>query len=109
MIHTTTVLLHKKGFTLIELLIVVAIIAILAAIAVPNFLQAQTRAKVTRTLADMRTIATAIESYAVDNNRHPREYHDAYPDDQPILRNGVLDTPLGITSLVHGFPHLSPI
>jgi len=61
----------KPAFTLIELLIVVAIIAILAAIAVPNFLEAQTRAKVSRTLADMRSVATAIESYHVDNNRYP--------------------------------------
>lgn len=61
----------KKGFTLIELLIVVAIIAILAAIAVPNFLEAQVRAKVSRAQADMRTIATCIESYAVDNNVYP--------------------------------------
>lgn len=59
----------KKGFTLIELLIVVAIIAILAAIAVPNFLEAQTRAKIARGKADMRTMATAIESYAVDHNK----------------------------------------
>lgn len=56
----------KKGFTLIELLIVVAIIAILAAIAVPNFLEAQTRSKVSRVKADMRTTAIAIESYWVD-------------------------------------------
>jgi prepilin-type N-terminal cleavage/methylation domain-containing protein len=61
----------KKGFTLIELLIVVAIIAILAAIAVPNFLEAQVRAKVSRAKSDMRSIATAIESYVVDNNRTP--------------------------------------
>ena len=59
------------AFTLIELLIVVAIIAILAAIAVPNFLEAQTRAKITRVYSDMRTIATAIESYTVDNTRPP--------------------------------------
>lgn len=59
----------KKGFTLIELLIVVAIIAILAAIAVPNFLEAQVRAKVSRAKADMRTIATGIEAYAVDNGK----------------------------------------
>lgn len=61
-----------RGFTLIELLIVVAIIAILAAIAVPNFLQAQVRSKVSRVLSDQRTLRTAIESYAVDNNRPPR-------------------------------------
>jgi len=62
-----------KGFTLIELLIVVAIIAILAAIAVPNFLEAQTRSKVTRVKADQRTIATALESYYIDNNTYPTQ------------------------------------
>ena len=64
----------KSGFTLIELLIVVAIIAILAAIAVPNFLEAQTRAKVSRCKADMASVATAIESYCVDNAHYPFDY-----------------------------------
>jgi len=59
------------GFTLIELLIVVAIIAILAAIAVPNFLEAQIRGKFARAVADMRTLATGVEAYAVDNNHYP--------------------------------------
>lgn len=60
-----------RAFTLIELLIVVAIIAILAAIAVPNFLEAQTRAKVSRAKADLRTLALAIEMYTVDNSQPP--------------------------------------
>ena len=61
----------KKAFTLIELLIVVAIIAILAAIAVPNFLEAQVRSKVSRVRSDIRSLATGIESYYVDNNQYP--------------------------------------
>ena len=61
----------KRGFTLIELLIVVAIIAILAAIAIPNFLQAQIRAKISRANNDLRNIGTALESYYVDHNAYP--------------------------------------
>ena len=59
------------GFTLIELLIVVAIIAILAAIAAPNLLEAQTRSKVSRVHADMRSISTGLEAYRVDNSHYP--------------------------------------
>jgi general secretion pathway protein G len=61
----------QKGFTLIELLIVVAIIGIIAAIAIPNLLNAIDRGKQKRTMADMRSIGTAIESYAVDANFYP--------------------------------------
>lgn len=60
-----------RAFTLVELLIVVAIIAILAAIAVPNFLEAQVRSKVSRVRADMRSLATAMEAYHVDANAYP--------------------------------------
>jgi len=67
---------HGKwsAFTLIELLIVVAIIAILAAIAVPNFLEAQTRAKVSRVASDLRTYDTAMETYRIDHSKTPPTY-----------------------------------
>ncbi len=67
----------EKGFTLIELLIVVAIIGIIAAIAIPNLLNAIDRGKQKRTMADIRSIGTAVESYAVDNNHYPYSYANA--------------------------------
>ena len=69
----------SQGFTLIELLIVVAIITILAAIAVPNFLEAQTRAKVTKVKSDMRTVVTALEAYCIDNNSYINPYWPKAP------------------------------
>ncbi|MBI1388412.1 MAG: prepilin-type N-terminal cleavage/methylation domain-containing protein [bacterium] len=61
----------SNGFTLIELLIVVAIIGILAAIAIPNFINAQVRAKVASCESDLRSLATAMEMYRMDNNMYP--------------------------------------
>ncbi len=63
---------RQKGFTLIELLIVVAIIGIIAAIAIPNLLNAINRGRQKRTMADMRSIGTALESYSVDFNFYPK-------------------------------------
>ncbi|MBN1475375.1 prepilin-type N-terminal cleavage/methylation domain-containing protein [Candidatus Sumerlaeota bacterium] len=73
---------RHRAFTLIELLVVVAIIAILAAIALPNFIEAQTRAKVSRARADIRTVVTAIETYRVDWNSYPLYHYSdvARPD-----------------------------
>lgn len=62
---------NASGFTLIELLIVVAIIGILAAIAVPNFLNAQVRAKVARSQSEMRSLSLSLETYRLDNNMYP--------------------------------------
>lgn len=79
--HAPAAFRPRPGFTLIELLIVVAIVAILAAIAVPNFLEAQTRSKVARTEADLRTMATALESYRIDQNGYPVSYlYTALPE-----------------------------
>ncbi len=63
---------RNRGFSLIELLIVVAIIGIIAAIAIPNLLNAIQRAKQKRTMADMRSIGEAIETYQVDMNIYPQ-------------------------------------
>jgi len=71
--------MKKNGFTLIELLIVVAIIGVLAAIAVPNFLNAQMRAKVSRVQADMKALSTALEQYFLDYNTYVED-HD-WPSD----------------------------
>ena len=62
---------NRGAFTLIELLIVVAIIGILAAIAIPNFLEARVRAKVASVRSDMRTLGMAAEMYAADHNEYP--------------------------------------
>jgi prepilin-type N-terminal cleavage/methylation domain-containing protein len=94
----------RKAFTLIELLIVVAIIAILAAIAVPNFLEAQMRSKVSRTKSDMRTMATALESYFVDNNKYPPDYTEVLRGvprfSVLIQRHAVLTTPVAYITTV---------
>jgi len=63
--------MNKKGFTLIELLIVVAIIGIVAAIAIPNLLVALQKGKQKATMGDMRSVGVAIESYITDWSQAP--------------------------------------
>ncbi len=94
--------MHERAFTLIELLIVVAIIGILAAIAVPNFLNARMRALVTRTEADLRSLATAFESYRLDNNMYPPTPQTGVME--RFLRQVKLTTPIAYMSTVLADP-----
>jgi prepilin-type N-terminal cleavage/methylation domain-containing protein len=59
----------NKGFTLVEIMIVVAIIALLAAIAVPGFLRARKRSQASRIINDLRLIDSAVDQYAIENNK----------------------------------------
>src|SRR5205809_5506745 len=59
----------RAGFTLVEIMIVVAIIALLAAIAVPGFLRARKRSQASRILNDLRMIDSACDQYAIETNR----------------------------------------
>jgi len=81
-----TVLKRQKGFTLIELLIVVAIIGIIAAIAIPNLLNAIDRGKQKRTMADLRSVGTSVEEYAIDNSFYPNLPSEA------IIAGSILET-----------------
>jgi len=60
---------RRGGFTLVEIMIVVAIIALLAAIAVPGFLRARKRAQASRVLNDLRLIDSAVDQYAIETNK----------------------------------------
>lgn len=93
-------LMGKHSFTLIELLIVVAIIGILAAIAVPNFLHARTKAQVTRVIADMKTMDQQLRLYWLDYNRPP--VSDYVLGKNSIIR---LSTPMAYMSSVPVDPY----
>ncbi len=98
--------MQTKGFTLIELLIVVAIIGILAAIAVPNFLNAQLRAKIAGTQSDLRTMFDAMQQYHLDNNSYHAHRDGAgqqFPLTTPIpYLNGFLEDRFQDTFVVKG-------
>src|SRR5580698_377928 len=78
---------NRGGFTLVEIMIVVAIIALLAAIAVPNFLRARKRSQSTRILEDLRIIDSAIDQYAIETNKGTGDTV-AWTDIQKYLKNG---------------------
>jgi prepilin-type N-terminal cleavage/methylation domain-containing protein len=77
----------KSGFTLIEIMVVVAIIALLASIAVPNFMRARKRSQATRILEDLRIIDSAIDQYAIENNKAGGETV-RWTDIQTYLKKG---------------------
>ena len=78
---------NRGGFTLVEIMIVVAIIALLAAIAVPNFLRARKRSQATRILEDLRIVDSAIDQYAIENNKSSGDTVN-WTDIQKYLKNG---------------------
>jgi prepilin-type N-terminal cleavage/methylation domain-containing protein len=76
----------SKGFTLVEIMIVVAIIALLAAITIPNLLKPQQTARNSAAKGELRTLATAIENYAIDNNAvYPTDLDDLATDYIPAV------------------------
>lgn len=92
--------MKKNAFTLIELLIVVAIIGILAAIAVPNFVNAQTRARLAGTFASLKTAQTAMQSYMIDFQNAPI---DMGPDAETGGTYIALTTPIAYLSSIDAF------
>jgi len=80
---------NRGGFTLVEIMIVVAIIALLAAIAVPNFLRARKRSQATRILEDLRIIDSAIDQYAIENNKAEGQAAN-WTDVQAYLKKGTV-------------------
>ncbi len=96
-----------RAFTLIELLIVVAIIGILAAIAVPNFLNAQVRAKIANAESDMQALSTALEMYRLDNNHYPYWVNSDGSNINPLPRRFYpLTTPIAYISAVPQDPFI---
>ncbi len=100
----------RHAFTLIELLIVVAIIGILAAIAVPNFLNAQTKAKISKAYSDIRALAMANEMYALDNNGGypPESESNAYERSRVEAGLFFLTTPIAYIGSIPEDPFVLP-
>ena len=81
---------RRGGFTLVEIMIVVAIIALLAAIAVPNFLRARKRSQATRILEDLRIIDSATDQYAIENNKTSASSPASFTDLKAYIKAGTV-------------------
>jgi prepilin-type N-terminal cleavage/methylation domain-containing protein len=77
----------SRGFTLVEIMIVVAIIALLAAIALPNFLRARKRSQATRCLEDLRTLDNALDQYAIETNK-TSGFNPSFADLKNYIKTG---------------------
>ena len=77
----------RAGFTLVEIMIVVAIIALLAAIAVPNFLRSRKRSQATQVLEDLRILDSAVDQYAIETNKNSG-MNPAFADLQNYIKTG---------------------
>ncbi len=99
---------YKNGFTLIELLIVVAIIGILAAIAVPNFMNAQIKAKVAGVLADLRAVSVGLDQYQIDHNEYPPSKHP-FMNPDAVAYTWKLTTPVPYLSSIPKDPFIKEL
>ncbi|RJP26603.1 MAG: prepilin-type N-terminal cleavage/methylation domain-containing protein [Candidatus Omnitrophota bacterium] len=96
-----------SAFTLIELLIVVAIIGVLAAIAVPNFLNARVRAMIAKVEGEFQTMATALEMYKIDRGKYPPFVDPSGVNINPVNRRLIpLTTPVAYLASVPQDPFL---
>jgi prepilin-type N-terminal cleavage/methylation domain-containing protein len=91
----------RGGFTLVEIMIVVAIIALLASIAVPNFLRSRKRSQATQVLEDLRLIDSAIDQYAIENNKKAGDTL-SWTDVQKYLKTGTRLETSGGADIVGG-------
>ena len=95
---------NRGGFTLVEIMIVVAIIALLAAIAVPNFLRSRKRSQATQVLEDLRIIDAAVDQYAIEFNKAGGFGPVVWSDIQKYVKNGTrLYTSGGVDILGNSF------